>query len=168
MARKIGRRALVAGGTVGMLAAPWVAGAQAKTLRIGMQSIQSGIRYLETFPDFPANRAWGEAYQKKWNERPTNWSWQNTVAMQFYEAAIKKANSLDGKALAAALTGLKIETPFGVDGTITMRDDHTTINYAIGWGTTTPKEPYIVDVKAADWGKILELETEWKKQQKYI
>ena len=90
--------------------------------------IQSGIRYLETFPDFPANRAWGQAYQ----------------------------------------TGMKIETPFGVDGTITMRDDHTTINYAIGWGTTTPKEPYIVDVKAADWGKILELETEWKKQQKYI
>lgn len=130
--------------------------------------IQSGIRYLETFPDFPGNRAWGQAYQKKWNERPTNWSWQNTVAMQFYEAAIKKANSIDGKALAAALTGLKIETPFGVDGTITMRDDHTTINYAIGWGTTTPKEPFIVDVKAADWGKILELETEWKKQQKYI
>jgi branched-chain amino acid transport system substrate-binding protein len=55
-----------------------------------------------------------------------------------------------------------------VDGTITMRDDHTTIGYAIGWGQTTPKEPFIVDVKPADWGKIIELETEWKKQQKYI
>ena len=29
-------------------------------------------------------------------------------------------------------------------------------------------EAFIVDVKAADWGKILELETEWTKQQKYI
>jgi branched-chain amino acid transport system substrate-binding protein len=130
--------------------------------------IQSATRYLETFPDTPANKEWGQAYFKRWNERPTNWSWQNTVAMQFYEAAIKKANSLDGKAIAAALTGMKINTPFGVDGTITMRDDHTTIGYAIGWGQTTPKEPFIVDVKAADWGKIIELETEWKKQQKYI
>jgi branched-chain amino acid transport system substrate-binding protein len=130
--------------------------------------IQSATRYLETFPDTPANKEWGQAYFKKWNERPTNWSWQNTVAMQFYEAAIKKANSLDGKALAAALTGMKINTPFGVDGTITMREDHTTVGYAIGWGQTTPKEPYIIDVKPADWGKIIELETEWKKQQKYI
>src|SRR5580658_6030931 len=130
--------------------------------------IQSATRYLETFPDTPANKEWGQAYLKKWNERPTNWSWQNAVAMQFYEEAIKKANSLDGKAIAAALTGMKIKTPFGADGTITMREDHTTIGYAIGWGQTTPKEPFIVDVKAADWGKIIELETEWKKQQKYI
>ena len=57
---------------------------------------------------------------------------------------------------------------FGADGTITMRDDHTTIGYAIGWGQTTPKEPFIIDIKPADWGKIVELETDWKKQQKYI
>jgi branched-chain amino acid transport system substrate-binding protein len=130
--------------------------------------IQSATRYLETFPDTPANKEWGQAYFKKWNERPTNWSWQCAVAMQFYQEAIKKANSLDGKAIAAALTGMKINTPFGADGTITMREDHTTIGYAIGWGQTIPKEPFIVDVKAADWGKIIELETEWKKQQNYI
>jgi branched-chain amino acid transport system substrate-binding protein len=130
--------------------------------------IQSGTRYLETFPSTPANKEWGQAYLKRWNDRPTNWSWQNALAMQFYEEAIKQANSLDAKALAAALTGMKVNTPFGADGTITMRDDHTTIGYAIGWGQTTPKEPFIVDVKTADWGKIIELETEWKKQQKYI
>jgi branched-chain amino acid transport system substrate-binding protein len=130
--------------------------------------IQSATRYLETFPDTPANKEWGQAYFKRWNERPTNWSWQNSLAMQFYEQAVKKANSLDAKALATALTGMKVNTPFGADGTITMREDHTTIGYAIGWGQTTPKEPFIVDVKAADWGKIIELETEWKKQKQYI
>jgi len=130
--------------------------------------IQSATRYLETFPDTPANKEWGEAYFKRWNERPTNWSWQNALAMHFYEEAIKKTNSLDAKTLAAALTGMKINTPFGADGTITMRDDHTTIGYAIGWGQTTPKEPFIIDIKPADWGRIVELETEWKKQQKYI
>jgi branched-chain amino acid transport system substrate-binding protein len=130
--------------------------------------IQSATRYLETFPDTPANKEWGEAYFKRWNERPTNWSWQNSLAMQFYEQAIKKANSIEAKALSEALTGMKVNTPFGADGTITMREDHTTIGYAIGWGQTTPKEPFIVDVKAADWGKIIELETEWKKQKQYI
>jgi branched-chain amino acid transport system substrate-binding protein len=130
--------------------------------------IQSATRYLETFPDTPANKEWGEAYFKRWNERPTNWSWQNSLAMQFYEQAIKKANSIEAKTLSEALTGMKVNTPFGADGTITMRDDHTTIGYAIGWGQTTPKEPFIVDVKPTDWGKIIELETEWKKQKQYI
>src|ERR1700684_2309892 len=130
--------------------------------------IQSATRYLEGFPDMPGNKEWGEAYLKRWNERPTNWSWQNAVAMQFYEEAVKKTNSLDAKALADALTGMKIKTPFGADGTIPMREDHTTIGYAIGWGQTTPKEPFISDIKAADWGKIVELETEWKKQKQYI
>ena len=130
--------------------------------------IQSATRYLETFPDTPANKEWGQAYLKRWNERPTNWSWQQSVAMHFYEQAIKKTNSLDAKALADALSGMKINSPFGADGTITMRDDHTTIGYAIGWGQTTPQEPFIIDVKPADWGKIIELETEWKKQKNYI
>ncbi len=130
--------------------------------------ILSATRYLETFPDTPANKEWGQAYLKRWNERPTNWSWECTVAMQFYEAAIKKAGTLEAKALSEALTGLKINTPFGADGTITMREDHTTIGYALGWGQTTPKEPFLVDIKPADWGKIIEFETEWKKQQKYI
>jgi branched-chain amino acid transport system substrate-binding protein len=130
--------------------------------------IQSATRYLETFPDTPGNKEWGQAYLKRWNERPTNWSWQNSLAMHFYEEAIKKTNSVDAKALSAALSGMKVNTPFGADGTITMRDDHTTIGYAIGWGQTTPKEPFIIDVKPADWGKIIELETDWKKQQKYI
>src|ERR1700759_925150 len=42
MNRSITRRTVLAGGAAGLLAAPWVAGAQAKTLRIGMQSILSG------------------------------------------------------------------------------------------------------------------------------
>jgi branched-chain amino acid transport system substrate-binding protein len=130
--------------------------------------IQSATRYLETFPDTPANKEWGQAYLKRWNERPTNWSWQNAVAMHFYEEAIKKTNSLDAKTLSEALSGMKINSPFGADGTITMRDDHTTIGYAIGWGQTTPKEPFIIDIKPADWGRIVELETEWKKQKNYI
>ena len=38
----ITRRTILAGGAAGLLPAPWVAKAQANTLRIGMQSILSG------------------------------------------------------------------------------------------------------------------------------
>src|SRR5581483_11428155 len=116
--------------------------------------IQSATRYLETFPDTPANKECGETYRKKYNELPTNWSWQTNAAMHFVEAAVKKANSTDGKKAAAELTGLKIDSPFGVNGSLTMRDDHTLVDYAIGWGQTVPKPPYIANVKPADWSKI--------------
>src|SRR4051794_33109758 len=42
MSGPVTRRTLLAGGTASVLAAPWVARAQANTLRIGMQSILSG------------------------------------------------------------------------------------------------------------------------------
>ena len=42
MSGLITRRTMLAGGTASLLAAPWVARAQANTLRIGMQSILSG------------------------------------------------------------------------------------------------------------------------------
>ena len=64
--------------------------------------------------------------------------------------ASKKANSADGKKIAEAMRGLKIKSPFGADGTVTMRaEDQTLIGYAIGWGTTIPQEPYVPEVKRA-------------------
>ena len=42
MSGHVTRRTVLAGGAAGLLAAPWVARAQANTLRIGMQSILSG------------------------------------------------------------------------------------------------------------------------------
>ncbi len=129
--------------------------------------MNGGTRYLETFPDTAANKAWGEAYRAKWNQYPTNWSWQTAAAWMFLEQAAKKAGRLDAKTMAGALTGLKIDCPFGLDGTITMREDQTIVNYAIGWGKTVPQLPYIVDIQKGDWGQIVELETEWKKKMNY-
>ena len=89
-------------------------------------------------------------------EYPTNWSWENWVGIHFIAAASKKANSADGKKIAEAMRGLKIDCPFGADGTVTMRaDDQTVIGYAIGWGTTIPGEPYVPEVTGGDWETIL-------------
>ena len=130
------------------------------------KGIHSGNRYIKTFPATPANAAWADAYKAKFNEYPTNWSWENANVMLMLAEAAKKANSADGKKLADALRGLTIQSPFGADGTLTMRaGDQTLVGYAVGWGTTIPAEPYVPDVKAGDWSTILELETEWKKSK---
>lgn len=135
-----------------------------KSLPAGMYG---GTRYLENFPDTPANKAWGEAYRKAYDQYPTNWSWQNATAWMFLDAAARKAGSLDAKKMAEALTGLTIDCPFGVAGKVTMREDHTLVDYAIGWGTTVSKPPYLVDIQPGSWSEITELETAWKKQMHY-
>lgn len=135
-----------------------------KNLPTGMQG---GSRYLENFPDLPANKEWGETYRKRFGQYPTDWSWQNAAGWMFLEAAAKKAGSLDTKKLAEAMVGLTIDCPFGEKGKVTMRDDHTIVDYAIGWGKTIPQLPYIVDIVPGNWSEIFELEADWKKQMNY-
>ena len=131
--------------------------------------IQCACRYLPGFPDTPANEAWYEAYRKtNNNDYPTNWSWECATGIRFMEAAVRKAGSTDGKAAAAALEGLTIDSVFSTTGKVTMRAaDHTLIHYAIGWGTTVPKAPFVTGIEPGDWGQIAELETEWKKKNGY-
>ena len=133
------------------------------------KGIHSGSRYLATFPKTPENAEWAAGYRKKFNEYPQNWSWENSVGAQFVIQALKKTNSTDPKKLAEAINGASIDSPFGVDGKITMRaEDNTIVNYATGWGQTIPTDPYVPDVKTVDWKVITELETEWKKKNKYL
>ena len=132
------------------------------------QGIHSASRYLKTFPTGAENAAWADAYKAKYGDYPTNWSWENSLAMNFLITAMKKTNSTDSNKLADAIRGMKIKTPFGADGTVTMRaEDQTTIGYALGWGTTVPKEPYVPNVTPGDWKAILENEAEWKKKMGY-
>lgn len=127
--------------------------------------IHSATRYLKTFPTGSENAAWADAYKAKFGDYPTNWSWENALAINFLFEAMRKTKSTDAAKLAEALRGMKIKSPFGADGTVTMRgDDQTIIGYAIGWGTTIPKEPYVPQVVPGDWKAILEHEAEWKKK----
>ncbi len=133
------------------------------------KGIHSGNRYIKTFPKTPENAAWADAYRAKFGEYPTNWSWQNATVVHFLAEAAKKANSVDGKKLADALRGLTIKSPFGADGSMTLRaEDQTLVGYAIGWGMTIPNEPYVPEVHAGDWKQIGQLETEWKKKNGYL
>lgn len=133
------------------------------------QGIHSGNRYLSTFPKTEANAAWAKEYLAKFKEHPVTWSWENASGAKFVIEAMKKTNSTDPKKVASAMEGMTIDSPFGVGGKLTMRaEDHTIVNYAIGWGQTISKDPYVPDVQSVDWKVITELETEWKKRMKYI
>ncbi len=133
------------------------------------KGIHSSNRYLSTFPASKANEEWAERYRKRYNVPPINWSWENAVGAQLLIEAMKKTGSDDGKKLAEALRGMVIQSPFGSDGKITMRaEDQAIVGYAIGWGSTVPAEPFMTDIKAADWAFIAEREMEWKKRKGYV
>lgn len=130
--------------------------------------IHSATRYLKTYPSGADNTRWADAYKARYRDYPTNWSWENALAMHFLFAAMNKTRSTDSAKLAEALRGMKIDSPFGADGTVTMRaEDQTVIGYAMGWGTTIPKEPYVPDIVPGDWKAILQHEAEWKKKMGY-
>ncbi len=130
--------------------------------------IHSATRYIKSFPSTLDNAAWADSYKAEYGDYPTNWSWENALAVSFLVSAMRKTKSTAATKLASALRGMKIKSPFGADGTITMRaEDQTTIGYALGWGMTIPKEPYVPNVTPGDWKTILEYEAEWKKKMGY-
>jgi branched-chain amino acid transport system substrate-binding protein len=133
------------------------------------KGLHSSNRYLSTFPKTETNAKWAADYRTKFNEYPITWSWENATGTKFILEGIKKAGTTEAKKLSDAIRGMKIESPFGIDGTVTMREeDQTLVNYAIGWGQTIPKEPFMPDVTAVDWKVIYELETALKKKSNYI
>lgn len=133
------------------------------------QGVHSGGRYNRTVPPTKENEAWYQEYVKLNKSKPTNWSWETATAAEFIVEGLKKTDGdTDGKKLAEAIKGMTIKSPFGVDGTVTMRgEDNTLINYVIGYGLSQSQDPYISNFQTSAWDKILELEKQWKKKQGY-
>jgi len=130
--------------------------------------IHSGNRYHPDVPDTEANETWGENFEKG-GKLPTNWGWQAYTGANFVIEALKAtAGEVDRDKLAEATKGRTIDSPQGVDGTVTMRaDDNTLIGYAIGYGKTISEEPYLTDFRPTPWDVIQEHEAEWKKRKNY-
>lgn len=134
------------------------------------EGVHGGGRYHKDIPDTEANEAWYQTFIEKSDVLPTNWAWQGDTAMRFIIEALKETGgNTDTEALAEATSGRTIESPFGVDGTLTMREeDNTLINYAAAWGRTISEEPYMVDLLSQSWDQITELERSWKEEKGFI
>ncbi len=133
------------------------------------KGLNTAYRYNRNYPANPDNLAFGEAFNKAAGYDPTNWAWQNHVAVAFIAEALKRTGGkTDGAALAAELKGMKLKSGMAVDGEIEMRaEDHTIIGYPVAWGRTVPKAPFVEDFVPVPWGKVLELEAQWKGQKGY-
>jgi len=131
--------------------------------------VHSGNRYNRTVPPTAENEAWYQSYLALNRHKPTNWSWENAVAAELVVEALRETKGdTDGKKLAAAIKGRTIKSVFGSKGTLTMRaEDHTLIDYIIGFGVSLPQEPFITGFAGADWGPIVDLERQWKKKLGY-
>ncbi|WP_207538194.1 ABC transporter substrate-binding protein [Sabulicella rubraurantiaca] len=128
------------------------------------RGVHSGNRYLKNFPPVPGNLAFAEEYNRRYQTYPTNWAWQSATAVHLITEALKKVGGTDPRALANALKGMTIDSPFGADGKVTMRaEDQTLVGYAIGWGTTISADPYVENMTTADWSMIFRHEQEWKR-----
>jgi len=135
------------------------------------EGLHSGSRYLAVFPETDMNKGFDAAYHERFGDHPTNWSWEAGVAADFLLAAMRAAGSADGAKVAEALRDMTRPAVVGVGAgnTMTMRaGDQTAINYAIGWGTTVPNEPYMIGIQAADWDDVIEHETAWKREMGYM
>lgn len=132
--------------------------------------IYSSNRYISTFPDTPENAAWANAYTQRFGTRPTNWSWEADTGARFLIEALRKTGDAQPRALAQAIRGAEVTSPVGMrNGRILMEPkDQSIVEYALGWGRIVPKEPYLVDIEAANWPRVLEIEAEWKKGKGFI
>jgi branched-chain amino acid transport system substrate-binding protein len=104
------------------------------------ENIWVGTRYWFAANDSPVNKAFVEAFQKRYNVYPSYNAHGAYAALKAYAAAAKKANSVDKEKIVTALEGLTIEVPVGK---ITIRpEDHQAITDGV-WGQTTadPKMP---------------------------
>lgn len=133
------------------------------------EGLLTSYRYSRQYPASPDNTAFAEAFNKIVKYDPTNWGWQNFVAVGFLTEALKRTNgNTDGAKLAEALAGMQLKTPMGVDGTITMRaSDHTITGYPTAWSHSVAKPPYLDGFEPVAWSDILSFEAEWKKSKGY-
>ncbi len=140
-----------------------------KALKRVPAGMHSGSRYLTNVPDSPANRSFGERYEKKFKELPTNWSQECYTGMLFLAEAVRKTGNTKSEDLIRALEGMTIKAPWGVDGTLTMRKrDHTVVNYAIGWGVTQAKAPWVPSTTGITWDRIEAQETAYLKAKGWL
>ena len=134
------------------------------------EGIHGGSRYHKDIPDTEANEAWYAAYMAESNILPTNWAWQADTAMRFIIEALKETGGdTDSEKLAAATVGRTIDSPFGVDATLTLRDsDNTLVNYVVGYGLTVSRDPFMASFTQTQWDSIFQHEAEWKQRNGYI
>ena len=97
------------------------------------EGVWLGTRYWYGAHDNDLNKKFVSSYQKNYGAPPSYNAEGAYVAVYAFKAAIEKAGSVDGKAVAQALSGLSIPAP---TGTLTFRKGDNQALIGPTWGRT--------------------------------
>jgi branched-chain amino acid transport system substrate-binding protein len=112
--------------------------------------------------DTPAHARFVAAYRKKFNDTPRNGSLVGYASLMSIAAGLKKAGAADSEKLAAAFSGLQVDTPVG---RITYRaqDHQSTLGMYVGRTAVRDGKPVMVDFTYIDGASVQLSDAEVKK-----
>jgi branched-chain amino acid transport system substrate-binding protein len=115
--------------------------------------------------DTPEHKRFRDAYQKRWNDYPRVGSVVGYTGLYAIAEGLRKAGSTDAQKLAAALSGLQMESPFG---RITWRaiDHQSTMGAYVGQLSKKDSKGVMVNWRYADGAKFLPSDQEIRSLRK--
>jgi branched-chain amino acid transport system substrate-binding protein len=100
-------------------------------------------RYLHNYPATPENKAFVEAFRKRWGRYP-NYSAEGSYSTIFaIKAGAEKAKSLETAKVGAALEGMELKTPGGMR--LIRKEDHQAV-YTVPAGRAMKSPDYTIPI----------------------
>ena len=100
-------------------------------------------RYIHNYPDTPENKAFVEAFRKRWGKLPNYSAEASYSAIYAIKAGVEKAKTTETAKVAAALEDVELNTPAGVR--LIRKADHQAI-YTVPAGRVVAKPEYPIPV----------------------
>jgi branched-chain amino acid transport system substrate-binding protein len=100
-------------------------------------------RYIHNYPDTPENKAFVEAFRKRWGKLPNYSAEASYSAIYAIKAGVEKAKTTETAKVAAALEDMELNTPAGVR--FIRKADHQAI-YTVPAGRVVAKPEYPIPV----------------------
>ena len=113
----------------------------------------------------PEHKRFREAYQKRWNDYPRQGSVVGYTAMHAIAAAVGKAGSTKSDSLIGALSGLKMESPFGPIAWRSI-DHQSTMGAYVGQLAKKNGRGVLVNWRYADGARFQPTDAEVRKLRK--
>lgn len=99
--------------------------------------------YFHYYPDTPENKAFVEAFRKKYNLEPGAFALYGYITGKLMVAAFEKAGAVDREKFIDALEGLSVDSPVG-KVTVRQYDHQVIMPMFIGKTAKGPNLPYLV------------------------
>lgn len=100
-------------------------------------------RYIHNYPMSPENKAFVEAFRKRWGKFPNYSAEASYSTIYAIKAGAEKAKSFDREKVGAALEGMELKTPAGVR--LIRKEDHQAI-YTVPAGRAIKSPDYPIPI----------------------